>query len=211
MVKQRIKWRVAVVKIGFVVEGDSEKLFIESDNFRNWAVQYQIEIVMPVINAGGGGNLCPRNIEKYIEACLSQTKPDKLVILTDLECDPCITQVKQRIDNERVTKIFIARKAIEAWFLADTEAMRSWLENPEFSENFPEQTVKMPWERLREVGKTYHKRKRGVGDSKPIFVRKLINTFHFSIERAAAHPQCQSAKYFLEKLKEIAQLAHKSI
>jgi len=211
MVKQRVKRRVAVVKIGFVVEGDTEKLLIESTNFRNWATQHNIEIGIPVINARGGGNLCAKNIEKYIDTCLTQVQPDKLVVLTDLECEPCIIQVKQRIGDERVTKIFVARKAIEAWFLADTEAMCSWLENPEFSENFPEETVAMPWERLREVGKTYHRRKRGVGNSKPMFAGKLIKTFHFSIEQAAAHPNCQSATYFLEKLKEIAQLAHKSI
>jgi hypothetical protein len=202
MVEQCSKWRVAVVKIGFVVEGDTEKLLIESILFHKWAAQNQIEIGTPVINAGGGGNLCAKNIGKYIDACLTQVKPDKLVVLTDLECEPCITQVKQRIGDERVTKIFVARKAIEAWFLADTEAMCSWLENPEFSENFPEQTLAMPWERLREVSKTFHKRDPG---GKVLFTRNMINRFSFSIERAATHPQCQSAKYFLEKLKEIAQ------
>jgi len=208
MVEQRFKWRVAVVKIGFVVEGDTEKLLIESILFHKWAAQNQIEIGTPIINAGGGGNLCAKNIGKYIDACLTQVKPDKLVVLTDLECEPCITQVKQRISDERVAKIFVARKAIEAWFLADTEAMQAWLKYSEFSEDFPEQTIQMPWERLREVGKTFHKRDPG---GKVLFTRNMINRFSFSIERAATHPQCQSAKYFLEKLKEIAQLAHKSI
>lgn len=204
MVKQRVKWRVAVVKIGFVVEGDTEKLLIESTNFRNWATQHNIEIGIPVINAEGGGNLCPRRIEKYINSCLTQVKPDKLVVLTDLECEPCITQVKQRIGNGRVTKIFVARKAIEAWFLADTQAMRTWLEHTEFFEELPEQTVGMPWERLRDVSKTFLKRD---PEGKVLFTRKIINRFSFSIERAATHPNCQSANYFLEKLKEIAQLS----
>jgi hypothetical protein len=207
MVKQRVKWGVAVVKIGFVVEGDTEKLLIESTNFRNWATQHNIEIGIPVINAGGGGNLCPRRIEKHINSCLTQVKPDKLVILTDLECEPCITQVKQRIGNEQVTKIFVARKAIEAWFLADTQAMQKWLEHAEFFEELPEQTIEKPWERLKEVSK----RGRGPGTSKIVFAKKFIHKFNFSLEQAAAHPNCQSATYFLEKLKEIAQLAHKSI
>jgi len=207
MVKQRIKWRVAVVKIGFVVEGDTEKLIIESTNFRNWATRHNIEIGIPVINAGGGGNLCPRRIEKHINSCLTQVKPDKLVILTDLECESCITKVKQRIGNGRVTKIFVARKAIEAWFLADTQAMQTWLDRTKFLEELPEQTAKMPWERLKEVSKSG----RGPGNNKVVFAKKFIDKFNFSLERAATHSQCQSAKYFLEKLKEIAQLAHKSI
>lgn len=194
-----------MVKIGFVVEGDTEKLLIESTGFRNWAIQNNIEIGIPVINAGGGGNLCPRQIEKYINSCLTQVKPDKLVVLTDLECEPCITQVKQRIGNGRVAKIFVARKAIEAWFLADTQAMQIWLEQTEFFEELPEKTAKMPWERLGEIAKALDKR--GTGSSKIAFTKKFITRFNFSIERAATHPNCQSATYFLEKLKEIAQLS----
>ena len=49
-----------MVKIGFIVEGDCEKIFIESDNFKNWANMQGIEICSPVVNAKGGGNLLPQ-------------------------------------------------------------------------------------------------------------------------------------------------------
>ncbi|EDN65446.1 hypothetical protein BGP_6350 [Beggiatoa sp. PS] len=61
----------------------------------------------------------------------------------------------------------------------------------------------MPWDCIKEIGKNYHKTKRGPGSTRKIFARKMINTFNFSIERAANHPHCPSAKYFLEKLKKL--------
>ncbi len=43
-----------MVRIGFVVEGDCEKLLLESSTFQTWAKQHEIEICYPIINAGGG-------------------------------------------------------------------------------------------------------------------------------------------------------------
>ncbi len=94
-----------MVRIGFVVEGDCEKLLIESANFRTWATPQGLEICDPVINARGNGNLCNKRMNVYIEKYLNEAKPDKIVVLTDLECDPCVTQVKQRIGNQRTPNL----------------------------------------------------------------------------------------------------------
>ena len=51
-----------MVRIGFVVEGDTEKIVIESAAFCAWAKSQGIEICSPVVNAEGGGNLLPQNI-----------------------------------------------------------------------------------------------------------------------------------------------------
>ena len=55
-------WRwVAVVKIGFIVEGETESLILNSDNFK--AILSELNIVsVGVINAGGNKNLLPHNI-----------------------------------------------------------------------------------------------------------------------------------------------------
>jgi hypothetical protein len=193
-----------MIRIGFVVEGICEKLLIESANFHAWASQHEFEIGHPVINAGGGGNLCTQNIKPFLEKCHIEANPDKIVVLTDLECEPCITAAKVRIGNDKVNQIIVAKKALEAWFLADTTAMRHWLKNDDFpGENWPEQTTDMPWERLKDIAASYHKKKLGPGRKKKAFAQKMIEQFNFSIERAANHPNCSSARYFLEKLQRL--------
>jgi len=193
-----------MVKIGFVVEGHCEKMLLESLNFRCWAEEQSIHICDPIINARGGGNLCPKKIEASITECRILANPDKIVVLTDLECDPCITAVKERIGEKGVDQIVVVKKALEAWFLADTVVMRRWLENDDFpEESTPEETSDMPWERLKEIGRSYQKNQRGPGNRKKKFAVNLINTYGFSIKRAATHPQCPSAKYFLEKLQTL--------
>jgi len=196
-----------VKKIGFIVEGECEELLVCSDNFRAYATRHDIQICSPVVNARGGSNLCPKNIETSINDCRDMAPPntpDKIVVLTDLECDPCITATKARIGNNRVHQIIVAKKALEAWFLADTIAMRCWLKNEDFPEEaMPEQTTGMPWERLKEIAAIYHHKKLGPGRKKRIFAQKMITQYGFSIERAANHPNCPSARYFLDKLQNL--------
>jgi hypothetical protein len=193
-----------MIRIGFVVEGICEKLFIESANFQTWASQHGLEIAYPVINAGGNGNLCTQNIKPFLEKCHFEAKPDKIFVLTDLECEPCVSATKARIGHDQVSQIFVTKKALEAWFLADTLAMRRWLKNEDFpGETMPEQTSDMPWERLKEIAASYHKKKLGPGRKKKPFAQKMIAQFDFSIERAANHPNCPSAKYFLDKLQNL--------
>jgi len=136
-----------------IVEGECEQLLIESAHFRLWASQHDLEICDPVINVRGNSNLCPKNIETSLMDCRNIANPDQIIVLTDLECEPCVTATKARINNENINQIIVAKKALEAWFLADTTAMRRWLKNDDFpGENWPEQTTNMPWERLKEIG-----------------------------------------------------------
>jgi len=79
--------------------------------------------------------------------------------------------------------------------------MKKWLnlgENETFFEENPEETKGMPWERFKEIAKALEKR--GPGTSKPIFAKKFIKNSNFDVERAAQHPACPSARYFVEKL-----------
>lgn len=81
-----------------------------------------------------------------------------IVVLTDLENESGIETVRSRIANENIAVIFVAVKALEAWFLADTETMRAWLDTPDFIEHFPEATPNMPWDRLKQIAQELHKR-----------------------------------------------------
>lgn len=180
-----------MVKVGFIVEGSCEKIIIESEAFKNFLHRNGFELVEPVIDANGGGNLLPQHIEPFISALETQGAK-KLYILTDSEGEH-VEEVKERIRHEKITKCFIAVKAIEAWFLADIEAMRKFLQLEDFTgEDFPEQTPKLPWERISEIVKETGSA-RGPGN-KVGFAKKMIKYWEFSIENAATHPNCPSAK-----------------
>jgi len=190
-----------MVTVGFVVEGASDKLLIQSNLFRSWLhEECDMKVVDPVVDASGGGNLCSRNIETLVERLRIQSAPDKIVVLADLgpdACAPCISKRREIIGSAGIDLIVIARKAMESWFLADTEAMCRWTEDEAFFEEHPEARAGMPWDRLKAIGR---QGVRGPGSSKPIFSKRFIRTYCFDVRRAAQHPNCPSARYFVERL-----------
>ncbi|NOR69285.1 MAG: hypothetical protein GQ532_06245 [Methylomarinum sp.] len=194
-----------MVTVGFIVEGVSDKKLIESTTFQCWAEQtYQLKIINPVIDAGGNGNMCSRLIERYVVLLQKSVNPDKIVVLADLDpekCAPCIKKRKEIIGTQGIDLVIIARKAMESWFLADTVAMSKWTKNNEFYEHMPEESAAMPWDRLQEIGE--ESIGRGPG-TKVGFARKFINQYQFDVTRAAGHPNCPSAKYFVDKLALLA-------
>ena len=186
-----------MVKVGFIVEGDTEKILLESKNFKDWTKNMGIDICHPIENAKGSGNLLPKHIVPLVER-LKLQDPTHIIILTDLEHDPDKQTVIDRIGTEHTQLIFIAVKAIEAWFLADTLALNKWLKREDAYENFPEAMPGMPWERLKALASEYNKR--GPGGSKPVFAKQMTKHYDFSLERAASHLNCPSAKEFYDFL-----------
>lgn len=60
----------------------------------------------------------------------------------------------------------------------------------------------MPWERLKELANDY--RQSGTGSSKPAFAKRMTKHYNFSLERAANHPNCPSAKEFHDSLLQLS-------
>ena len=133
-----------MVRVGFIVEGASEKIVVESAAFKAFLAEQNYQLVTPVIDAKGGGNLLPQNIEEFVVR-LSNNNVDSIFILTDLEDESCAEEVKQRVAHAGVNMTFVAVKALEAWFLADTQAMNQWLRRDDFFEALPEETTGKPW------------------------------------------------------------------
>ena len=100
--------------------------------------------------------------------------------------------------SEKIVTVFISVKAIEAWFLADSKALSKWLKKNSISVDYPELTIDLPWERLKEIAK--ENKARDPEHSKPNFAKKYINHFGFSVEVASQHSNCPSAKEFYDKL-----------
>lgn len=185
-----------MVNLGFIVEGYTEKMVVRSENFLETLGQLQLNFI-DVIDVEGGGNLLPETLEDSINLLMNRGA-DQIIIVTDLEDAPCITSVKSRIDSDSGCIVIVAVRAIEAWFLADTAAISTFIgRNYQCGE--PEDLTNpflfIKTEKLRLTN-------RGV-NSKRLLCSRMLQS-GFSIQSAAAHPNCPSAKYFFEKLKTLA-------
>jgi hypothetical protein len=187
-----------VVKVGFICEGATETRIIASNNFKIYLQSIFIERVN-VIDAGGCGNLLPHNIEGYITS-LENAGAKKIIILTDLDKDACITITKNRIGARANDVVIIAVKQIEAWLLANIQAMRLLLNDDSFVFEYPENEVS-PFETIRQL--LVAKTSRGI-NNKVMLVNRLIERYNLQIELSAHHPNCKSVEYFITKLNAIA-------
>ncbi|WP_373512758.1 hypothetical protein [Persicitalea sp.] len=186
-----------MVKIGFICEGTTEKKIVGSEKFQKYLSKLGIEIVGEIRDAGGNGNLLPQNLPEFTKPLIDKGA-EKIVVLTDLDEDACISFTKNRITTDENRTIIVAVRQVESWFLADRFTLSSLLkenfdfENPEDQAN--------PYEVLRVLFN--EKRGRGCG-TKHILAKRMIK-YGFSLENAAQHPNCPSATYFLNKLQQLA-------
>lgn len=194
-----------MVKVGFICEGKTEVLLLSTDNFNNFLQSIGIERVN-VVNAETQGNLLPHNIENYIAQLITEGA-STICILTDLDKDACITITKERI-NPRPQDIFIvAVKKIEAWFLANTHALQLLLNSADFIFKYPEKEDD-PFLVINQLMVKHTGRGIGVHGKRTSGKIKLINKLiqiGIQIELSASHPNCPSAKYFINKLIQIGQ------
>ena len=182
-----------MVKIAFICEGETEFIIVTSPSFRNFLQSNNLESVKE-IDATGNGNLLRHNIIPFDEACKA-AGAEKIIVLCDLENYPCFTERKQSIDSGLPHIHVIAKRQIEAWFLADKEVMSSLLKH-NFSEADPE-AIEVPFDRIDSLCKLHIQR--GVGSSKIKFAKRMVG-LGFDITKAANHTNCSSAKYFIDKV-----------
>ncbi len=190
-------------KIGFICEGKSDRLILESTLFSKLLSKLNLQSVL-VKNVEGNGNLLPDFMDEHLSQ-MKDYKAEFVLILTDLDEDQCITKTKERINPHSYLSKFVfivlSVKSIESWFLADSETMSSI-----FRKNFhfplPEKTEGKPFDIIKAALKNNMENSRGVG-SKSILASLMLK-HGFSIENASRHPNCPSATYFLSKLQEIS-------
>lgn len=202
MAYEFIKWWFTVVKkIAFIVEGATEKILIESEQFKNWIRPFNLELVDHIINAEGGGNLLPHKINDMIKT-LKNKGADHIFILTDLEREPTISTVKNRLNHSDVADSFITVIALESWFLACSSAFGKWLKKDciFFIEDPENTSLEKPFERIKAIG--MQEKKQGCRN-KIILAQDMINKHGFSFEEIMAHPNCTSIKYIEKVLKSL--------
>lgn len=188
-----------MVKVGLIVEGDSEMVFVKRNAaFHRLLRLLNIEIVAVV--DGRGGQLLNSRLLNGLKGICKDAGAEHIIILTDLDEDS-FEQKKSKLDAENVTSIVIAKRSFEAWFLADTNVIRVVLGNQDYYCEFPEEIIS-PFEEIKRLAMLFREGK-GYG-SKPLLAGRM-NIQGFSIEDAAQHPNCPSAKYFIDKLQELAR------
>jgi len=184
-----------MVKLGFIVEGATEKHILENSDFFDYLAANKVNFVDEIIDAGGNGNLLPKNIAELTDILLKKGA-NKIFILTDLDDDICITETKNRISAPAEHIVIVSVKEIESWFLADSIAIQSLLNDSNFTFEKPEEVIH-PFEEIKRI--RISKIGRGLGDK--MILAKLITKHHkFSILNAAKHKNCNSAKYFMSKI-----------
>jgi len=194
-----------LVTAGFIVEGDCEAILLKDASFINFLalinINYSKELV---INAEGKNRLYNSKADfSKIEQKISdwilglQTKGAEIIFfLLDFDnSDPCFTQFKQKVFHKAGNHIIIAKQALEAWFLADTEALSLYFQKRIAGIDFPE-SFSVPFDEIKAL-RLSHSGK-SVSDKK-MLTRHILSS-GFSLTRAAAHPNCPSAAYFLKKL-----------
>ncbi len=185
-----------MVRVGFICEGDTEKLIVDSGNFRELLSSFGLETV-DSINARGKKNL----IKLFAKYTLNLVRDgaEKIYILTDKDDKVCFAQVKNEFTGyQDYHQFIIAVKEIEAWFLADTLVLKSIL-NAEEGYQFenPENPLK-PFDSLNKKFLRYHQRTYNKLRTAKYFIER-----GFSVQGAANHPACNSAAYLLTKLNSL--------
>ena len=190
-----------MVKIGFLVEGDTEKKIIRSQIFNEFLASNNLEAIPTLFPAKGNmGKDVFKNLDKInsLIEILKEKGAEHIFVIRDLEDLECVVLARNEINSESVQKV-IVEKTIESWFLADTEALQKVFSPDNIIVEFPEK-IKNPFNELKQISK--EKENRGISD-KLIFAARMLNN-GFSIENAAKHPNCDSAKYFIKKLKSLS-------
>jgi hypothetical protein len=190
-----------MVKIGFLVEGDTEKKIIRSQIFNEFLASNNLEAIPTLFPAKGNmGKDVFKNLDKInsLIEILKEKGAEHIFVIRDLEDLECVVLARNEINSESVQKV-IVEKTIESWFLADTEALQKVFSSDNIIVEFPEK-VKNPFNELKQISK--EKENRGISD-KLIFAARMLNN-GFSIENAAKHPNCDSAKYIIKKLKSLS-------
>jgi len=183
-----------MVTIGFIVEGDTEKILFSSPAFQNYLTSINIKYIPEIINAGGNGNLLPHNISELSQILVNKGA-QKIFVITDLDNDACVTQTKERIKPADIHQCIISKKTIESWFLADTQTIRKYLNSADFTCLDPE-NINNPFDEIKTQRMLLQNR--GVSDKK-ILVKNLLN-LGLSFENIIANPNCTTANYFHNKL-----------
>jgi len=199
-----------MVKIGILYEGSpegqtTEEILFKSDYFRDLLKRLNIDLVIQ--SDFKVNNVI--NLKSKIQI-FKEYGATKIFVLKDLDNEDChdlknikTKAIKKYQLNNKCELIYVI-KEFESWLIADLIATKKVLgipqnENISFGKN-PENIIK-PSNMLKEELKKHGNK---TLNTKTKITKEYIKN-GFSLEEAAKHTYCKSAKYFIQKLKEISE------
>ncbi len=187
-----------MVKLGIICEGETEPIVLDTADFRLFIAQFSIELI-GVTQAGGKKEYESDRIDKHRQILLDRGA-ERIIVLVDLDTDKCITSMKQAISQHEDQLIIVAVKEFENWYLADEQSVSRFV-GTTITCTFPEQDSDATTTIIDlGISSGHFKRFR---KSKVLLAKAMVNN-GFTIEKAAQHPNCPSAHYFLTKLQTLA-------
>lgn len=147
-----------MIKVGFLVEGDSDRKLLESQSFKDFFRECQIDVIN-IIATKGCYNMSSNKVEVFVNKLKKLKKsPDKIILLADMNSAPCYTKRIKNFKHADIDLIIIAKQSIESWLLADTKAMQKKTGNQQFKENTPENIAEGAWPKLQNIWSHKHKK-----------------------------------------------------
>ena len=187
-----------MIKIGFIVEGHCEKAILGSESFQTYLSEIGILTVHEVLNARGKTNLLNDTARSRAQI-IRDKGAEHIVVLRDLDNLPNLEAAEREVIQANDLSVCVAIQELESWFLADSATMSAVFKTNFFFEH-PEHERK-PFDTLNTLSRQY-RQGRGINDKRQFTNLMLANGF--TIEKAAQHPNCPSAQYFLTTLKTLA-------
>lgn len=183
-----------MVKIGFIYDGETEQVIFKSKMFESFLAKYNFELAGIRKYSGG-------KIERDTNMLINRNRAEKVIIIKDLEQladkKAVLEELKKKeiISNKNI--LVIVKRMIEAWFISDNDTIGRILRkknmkpfnNPENEPN-PHKTLQNKLgERYQDLGKPA--------------IANLFIRHGFTIENAAKHTQCHSAKEFIKTIENL--------
>jgi len=180
------------MKIGFVVEGKSDQIFLESN--KEWFEKKGLDfLIIPCFGKPGVINHAIKHLKSLrLKGC------DKIIFLIDRDKDKCVPLTTQRLEHVRKEKdviICVVSRDLECWLLSDSKAIKKIIgkrykyEPPDFTDDI---------KNAKEIIKNLLKKKFKISFSEIEIAEKVSK--HFSFERAKE--KNKSLKRFVNKIKQ---------
>jgi len=188
------------MNIGFLCEGQTEQRIVDARKFKEFLKTLNINH-RGTINTKGNGKLLPTFLPAYTNQ-LSKMGAWKIFIITDAD-KKTIKQVYEKIcPDEQIHILIIAVKKIESWFLSNDDTLKKitgttyseYSERKKYLKGVEE--LGNPYDQLEEI---FNEETNLIDTSKLAIANEFIKN-DFDIQNS----NCDSARYFVEKLNEIA-------
>ncbi len=193
------------MNIGFLCEGQTEQKIVDSYNFKELLKNLKITHC-GTVNTKGSGKLLPKFLPTYTKQ-LSQMGAWKIFIITDSDKNTKKQVYEKICPDEKKHILIISIKKVESWFLSNDVTLKAitgityakFIQESKNRRNLSDNVEDLgnPYDQLEDI---FNENPDFLDTSKLGIANEFIK-HNFDIRNS----NCNSAKYFIKKLEEIAK------